>query len=141
MRIAWDRYRALGFSLGLAILGSVFLLPFTYRGALPLTLYEVAGIIVEFWGDIQRQAAQVVALNCVFIAVFVLLDFAGLVGFYPLVSGLTGVSSMVVMGSALYFIGPGMVLGLGYYAVWVASLAMLFVEIWHKLRVKVDASR
>jgi hypothetical protein len=133
MRIAkWDSYRALGVSLGLVVLVSVFLLPFTYRGARPLTLYEVAGIIVEFWGDIQRQAAQVVALNCVFIAVFVLLVFAGLVGFYPLVSGLTGVSAMAVMGSALYFIGPGMVLGLGYYTVWIASLATLGVGIRRK---------
>ena len=128
----WDRYRALGFSLGLAILVSVFLLPFTYRGARPLTLYEVFGIIVEFWGDIRSMEAQVVALNYVFIAVFFLLVSAGLVGFSQMVSGLISVSAMAVMGSALYLIGPGMVLGLGYYVAWVASLATLCIGIWQK---------
>jgi hypothetical protein len=127
-----DRYRAFGFSLGLVIIASVFLLPFTYRGARPLTLYEVAITIMEFWGDIQRLPPQDIALNYVFITVFSLLVFAGIVGFSPLVSGLISVSAMVAMISALFFIGPQMVLGVGYYAVWVASLATLCAGIWLK---------
>ena len=127
-----DRYRALGFSLGLVILGSVFLLPFTYRGARPLTLYEVFGIIVEFWEEISRATAQTVALNCAFAAVFVLLVIAGLIGFSPLASGLTGVSAMAVMGTALLLFGSQMVLGSGYYVAWAASIATLCVGIWRR---------
>lgn len=132
MRIVWDRYKAFGFSLGLVILVSVFLLPFTYRGARPLTLYEVTGIIAEFWQEISQSASQTVALNCVLGAAFVLLVFAGLVGAIPLISGLTGVSTMAVMSSALFLIWPQAVLGSGYYVVWTASLATLFVGIWYK---------
>ncbi|MDP2900694.1 MAG: hypothetical protein Q8O47_06975 [Candidatus Bathyarchaeota archaeon] len=133
MRIEkWDRYRVLGFSLGLAILGSVFLLPFTYRGARPLTLYEVAGIIAEFWQEISQSASQTVALNCVLGAAFVLLVFAGLVGAIPLISGLTGVSTMAVTSSVLFLTWPQAVLGSGYYVVWIASLATLCVGVWRR---------
>ena len=125
-------YRGLGIALGLAILCSVLLLPFTYRGARPLTLYEVARTIPEFWREIPRLTEPVRALNYVFLAVFALLVFAGLTGFFPLVSGIIGVFSMVVMSFSLFFFGSQIVVGLGYYVVWVVSVATLGFGIWFK---------
>ncbi|MCX6654437.1 MAG: hypothetical protein NTY03_04865 [Candidatus Bathyarchaeota archaeon] len=125
-------YRALGISLGLVILGSVFLIPFSYRGARPLTLYEVSRAITEFWREIPRLTEPVIALNYVFLLVFVMLVFAGLMGFFPLVSGLTSVLSMAVMSFSLFFLGSGIVVGSGYYVIWAVSVVMLCMGIWRK---------
>jgi hypothetical protein len=125
-------YRVFGVSLGLAILGSVFFLPFSYRGARPLTLYEVSRTITEFWREIPRLTEPAVALNYVFLAVFVMLVFAGLMGFFPLVSGLTSVLSMAVMSFSLFFLGSGIVVRTGYYVIWTVSVVMLCMGIWRK---------
>ena len=127
-----DPCRIFGFLLGLMILGSVFLLPFSYRGARPLTLYEVARTTAEFWREISRLTEPVVALNTAFLMVFILLVFAGLTGFFALGSGVIGVFAMVVMSSVLFLFWPQIVLGSGYYVSWATSLAILGIGIWRK---------
>jgi hypothetical protein len=121
------QYRTLSFLLGLTILGSVFFLPFTYRGTRPLTLYEVTRTIQEFLREIPPQY---LVLNYVFLVVLVLLLFAGLTGVFPMVSGLTSVFAMIVMSSALFYVGSQMVLGSGYYVVLASSMAILCIGIW-----------
>jgi hypothetical protein len=110
----------------------VFLLPFSYRGARPLTLYEVAITITENWREIPRLTEPVITLNYVFLAVFALLVFAGLSGFFPLISGLVGVFSMTIMSVSLFLFGSQIAIGLGYYILWALCVATLGFGIWRK---------
>ncbi len=126
--------RVLSGLLDLLILGSVFDLPFTYRGARPLTLYEVARTTVEFWGEITGFAEPVMMLNITFVAVFALLIFAGLTALYPLSSGVISVSAMTLMTSTLFIYGPRITLGVGYYVLWITSLAVIGIGVWRRRR-------
>jgi hypothetical protein len=126
--------RVEGFIIGLAILASVFLLPFTFRGARPLTLYEVFETLTSFLSDIQRLTLQYMMLNYLFIAVFVLLVIAGLVGALPMASGAIGVAGMASISIAVYVVGAETVWGIGYYVLWALSLSTLVYSIWSRAR-------
>jgi len=126
--------RVEGFIIGLAILASVFLLPFTFRGARPLTLYEVFETLTSFISDIQRLTPQYMMLNYLFIAVFVLLVIAGLVGALPMASGAIGVAGMASISIAMDVVGAETVWGIGYYVLWALSLSTLVYSIWSRAR-------
>lgn len=136
MKVKGKLYRVFGVSLGLAILGSVFFLPFSFRGSRPLTLYEIAVAITENWREMPRLADPVMTLNYVFLAVFALLIVSGLSGFFPLISGIVGVFSMTVLSVSLSLFGFQIALGSGFYILWTLCLVIIGFGIWHTLYSK-----
>jgi hypothetical protein len=123
-----------GLLIGMSILASVFLIPFMYRGAHPLTLFEATQTIVMFLSDVQRLTPQYLPLNIVFIAVFVLLVIAGLSGILPVFSGVISVIGMATLSLATYLYAQVPSWGVGYYVLWVLSIAALCNHIWYSQR-------
>jgi hypothetical protein len=121
--------RILGLVMGLLILVTIFVIPFTSQ-----TLYATLSTILTNLGSLQSGGMAVVAMNYVLITVFLLLVIAGFVGIFPLGTGVLGVVAM-----ALYTVGPILiypslpapVYGTGYYVVWVASIVSLAASFWH----------
>ena len=124
--------RITGLLIGLSILISVFLIPFTYRGARPLTLFETFESVITFLSDLQRLTPQYLMFNYVLIAVFILLTLAGLAGPFPIVSGVISVISMASLSLAAYLLGVQIPWGIGYYILWVLSITAIGNYVWYK---------
>jgi len=126
-----------GLLIGISILGSIFIIPFTFRGARPLTLFETTMEVKTFLGDVQRLIPQYLLLNYVFIAAFILLALGGLMGMFPIVSGVLSVTGMASLSIAMFFVGAQIPWGLGYYILWALSIAALGNYVWDSQRSRI----
>lgn len=127
--------RILGIILGLVILATIFLVPFGSTNT--NTLYGVAGPDISNLGTLQSSGtAQSVTYAYIFIIAFILLVIAGIVGLFPLGTGVLGVVGMVMITVAPYLVYPGGQIkldpGAGFYVIWIASIASLGASFWHK---------
>lgn len=122
--------------MGLAILASVFLLPFVGSQ----TLYSGANPVLNNLTAIQQSGDfPTIASSYVMAIVLILLVIAGLVGIFPLGTGIIGVFAM-----ALFTVGPILIypsLGApsyaaGYFVIWAASIVSLAASVWHPRRDK-----
>jgi hypothetical protein len=129
--------RYLGIVMGLVILAGVFALPF---GSAPGagTLYGVAAPVLGDLGGLQASGnAQLVTFGYLLVISFILLVVAGVVGIFPLGTGVLG-----VVGMALLSVAPGMIYpnagsilpsgGAGFYLLWAASVIALGASFWHR---------
>ncbi len=126
--------RMLGIVLGLVILASIFLLSFGTSNS--QTLYGIVGPLISNLGAVQASGdAAVVTYSYIFIVAFILLVVAGLVGIFPLGTGVLGVVGMAMITVAPYLVYPnGQVKldpGLGIYVIWGASVISLGASFWH----------
>lgn len=136
--------RILGIIVGIVILVAVFALPFlnvpSELTSSP-TLFGLASFFLGNLGLIQQSGSQtLIALAYVLIAAFVLLTIAGVVGFFPLGSGVIGIIAMAIITVAPFVIFPEMQLGLssvgiGYFVAWAASIVALGASFW-KARIE-----
>jgi hypothetical protein len=125
--------RILGALMGLVILVAVFLLPFTSSQ----TLYGKAGPLLSNLGAVQQLGDFAsVATDYVLVVVFVLLVIAGLVGIFPLGTGVLGVVAMAMVTLASILIHPAQggspTYEAGFYVAWVASIISLGASFWHR---------
>jgi hypothetical protein len=127
--------RILGIVLGLVILATIFLLPF---GASDThTLYGVVGPLISNPGGVQSSGnAASVTYGYIFIIAFILIVIAGLVGIFPLGTGVLGVVGMAMITVAPYLVYPSGPVkldpGTGFYVIWGASIASLGASFWHR---------
>jgi ribosomal protein S27E len=131
MRLELHPGRILGIILGLVILVTIFVIPF---GSANTTLY---GIVNPKLSYLQSGSGPDIAYNYVLVIAFILLVIAGVVGLFPLGTGVLG-----VVGMAMITVAPSLVypngspnvvgMGAGFYVIWVASIASLGASFWHK---------
>ena len=123
--------RILGIILGLAILAAVFLLPFGTE-----TLYGMAGPLLGNIGGVQATGTGAeISYGYVLIIAFILLVIAGVVGLFPLGTGVLGVVAMAMLSLAPSLIFPNgsvkLVTGAGFFVIWAASIISLGASFWH----------
>ncbi len=126
--------RILGVVMGLVILASIFMLPFINEP--PTTLYAIARPLLENIGLIPSMGDQTtVAYAYIIVISFILLVVAGVVGVFPLGTGVLGIIGMGFITLAPFFLTPFGILqpvwGLGFYAIWFASIISLGASFWH----------
>ena len=126
--------RKLGILLGLVILATIFALPFGSSNS--STLYGAVGPLISDLGAVQASGdAASVTYAYVLVIAFVLLVIAGLVGIFPLGTGVLGVVGMAMITVAPYLVYPnGQVKldsGVGFYVIWGASILSLGASFWH----------
>ena len=129
--------RILGIVFGLVILATIFLVPFGTSNS--ATLYGVAGPLISGLGALQSSGnAASVTYGYIWIIAFVLLVIAGLVGIFPLGTGVLGVVGMALVTAAPYLVYPNgpvkLDSGIGFYVIWVVSIASLGASFWHRLK-------
>lgn len=120
--------------MGLVILISIVFLPFDTNP--PKTFLEIGYPLLENIGAIPGLGdPAAVAFGYVLAVSFILIVVAGFVGIFPLGTGVLGVIGMALITAAVYFLVPvGIprpVWGLGYYAIWAASIVSLGASFWH----------
>ncbi len=125
--------RGLGIVMGLVILVTIFLIPFYSPSS---TLYGKAWPLLNNLGSIANSgSSSTTAFDYVTAIAFVLLVIAGLVGIFPLGTGVIGVVAMAILTAGTYFIYPNSGMpsfGIGYYVVWAASIISLGASFWHR---------
>ena len=120
----------LGIVLGLVILASIFALPF---GNGSTTLYGSVFPLISNISGVQSQGTAQATYDYILIIAFILLVIAGVVGLFPLGTGVLGVVGMAMITVAPYLVNPGSTLGtgVGFYVIWIASIASLGASFWH----------
>jgi hypothetical protein len=125
--------RMLGIVLGLVILVSIFLLPFGTTNT--QTLYGTAGPLISNLGGVQASGTATATFDYILIIAFVLLIIAGLVGLFPLGTGVLGIVGMAMITVAPYAVFPNGPVkldpGTGFYVIWAASVLALGASFWH----------
>lgn len=87
------------------ILATIFLAPSGTSN--PATLYGVAGPLISGLGALQSTGnAVTVTYDYIWIIAFVLLVFAGLVGIFPLGTGVLGIVGMAIITASPYLVYP-----------------------------------
>ncbi len=128
--------RILGAVMGLLILATVFLIPFVGSQ----TLYSGTSPLFSNLSSVQQSGSfPTIASDYVMVIVFILLVISGLVGIFPLGTGVIGVVAM-----ALFTVGPILIYpslpapsySAGFFVVWVASIVSLGASFWHRNRDK-----
>lgn len=131
--------RILGIILGLAILATVFLVPFGSAGK---TLYGIVSPWFSDLGYVQSTfgAADLTYVYIIIVA-FILLVIAGVVGIFPLGTGVLGVvgMAMVTVDPSLVPTSLGVGMGAGFYVIWVLSIASLGASFWHRKKKEAGA--
>jgi hypothetical protein len=136
----------MGAVVGIAILASIFLLPFSssisiISGSLN-TLYNTFNYFVSNLGSIPNVSNTSLELIAyLYLVGTVLLLASGLTGSFPFFSGVSGIVGMVMMTmsgtfSPQYTFYP-LVYGLGFYLLWALPLAQLVMYAVSK-RTKVN---
>lgn len=119
--------RILGIVMGLVILVAIFLLPF---GGGSSTLYGTVWPKISNLSQLQ-SGGDTAALTYayIWIVAFILLVIAGVVGVFPLATGVLGVVGMAMITASPYLVYPNnpgpFPTGIGFYAIWVASFVSL----------------
>jgi ribosomal protein L40E len=126
--------RVLGLVLGLVILFTLFLLPF---GSADKTLYGSVSPWLPSLGTVQSGSVADATYDYILVGAFVVLLVAGLVGIFPLATGALGVVGMGFITAAPYLVYPNgspnaLGTGVGFYVIWVASIASLGASFWHR---------
>jgi len=125
--------RMLGIVLGLVILASIFLLSFGTTNT--QTLYGTVNPLISNMGAVQASGTATATYDYILIIAFVLLIIAGLVGIFPLGTGVLGVVGMAMITVAPYAVFPNGPVkldpGLGFYVMWAASVVALGASFWH----------
>ncbi|HEV2225710.1 MAG TPA: zinc ribbon domain-containing protein [Nitrososphaerales archaeon] len=126
--------RMLGIVLGLVILATIFLLPFGTTNT--NSLYGTAGPLISNLGAVQASGTATATFDYILVIAFVLLVIAGLVGIFPLGTGVLGVVGMAMITVAPYAVFPNGPVkldpGTGFYIIWVASVLSLGASFWHR---------
>ncbi len=135
--------RMLGIVLGLVILASIFLLPFGIANS--ETLYGIVGPLISNLGALQASGGSAtVTFAYIFIVAFILLVIAGLVGIFPLGTGVLGVVGMAMVTVAPYLVYPNGPVkldpGVAFYVIWGASVVSLGASFWHGKKKKEAAA-
>jgi hypothetical protein len=125
------RARIPGVMIGTLLLVAVFILPFGYKGARPLTLYDIFQQNIDV---IKNSPQYMTPIMYLLTLDFVLLVIAGLLGTFPKLSGLIAIMVMSSFSIVAYLLfGQDMGYGIGYYFIWVVSLVALGNAFWGKL--------
>lgn len=125
--------------MGLIILATIFLVPFGSNtiGTTPGdTLYGVVGPNISDLGALQDAGDQrVITYAYIWIVAFILLVIAGLVGIFPLGTGVMGVVGMAMISVSGFLVfadgSQPMPNGAGFYLIWIASIVSLGASFWH----------
>ncbi len=119
--------------MGLVILAAIFFLPF---GAGNSTLYGTVWPWISNLGQIQSAGnATALTYDYIWIISFILLVVAGVVGVFPLGTGILGVVGMAMITASPYLVYPNgpvtLSTGVGFYVIWAASIVSLGASFWH----------
>jgi hypothetical protein len=120
--------RILGIIMGLVILIGVFVLPINTA---QYTLYDTVQPLLEGIGDIQNLPTQEMIFCYILIISFILLVIAGVVGYFPLGTGVLGIVGMAMLSLAPYFLSLNITWAAGFYVIWIASIVALGASFWH----------
>jgi hypothetical protein len=119
--------------MGLVILATIFLIPFYNTSS---TLYAKAWPLLTNLGAVQNSGSNTaIAFGYVTAIAFLLLIIAGLVGIFPLGTGVIGVVAVAILAAGTYFVYPNSgepTFGIGFYVVLVASVISLGASFWHR---------
>ena len=122
--------RVFGLVVGLAILVTLYFVPFSGGSSLS----NIAGVLLSNTGSINSGSSQVIASNYITIVAFGLLFIAGVVGIFPLGSGILGAVAMALLTLSPYVIYPSVAqpaYGTAFYALWFESIVALAASFWH----------
>lgn len=119
--------------MGIVILVAILLLPFSSGSS---TLYGTVSPMIKNLGTVQSSGnATNIAYDYVWIIAFILLVIAGVVGIFPLGTGVLGMVGMAMITISPYAIYPNgpytLSTGTGFYVAWVASVVSLVGSRWH----------
>ncbi len=125
--------RILGIIMGLVILVTIFLIPFDGSGK---TLYGIAWPMLSNLGSTQSSGdSAALTYSYIWIVAFILLIVAGVVGVFPLGTGVLGVIGMALISVSAYLVYPNgpttLSTGAGFYVIWAASIISLGASFWH----------
>ena len=133
--------RILGIVMGLVILLAVFALPLGEASG-GGTLYGMAGPLLANTAMAQTGTPGQIIYNYILILSFVLLVIAGVVGVFPLGTGVLGVVGMALLTIAPYLGFPTSSAtipeGIGFFVIWAASIVSLGAAFWHGPKEKVE---
>lgn len=127
--------RILGIVMGLVILAAVFVLPINMAG---YSLYYVVAPLMSAIGSLQTLPYQQMVFGYGLVVSFILLVIAGVVGFFPLGTGVLGVVGAALLAAVPYMISLPVTWGVGFYVIWIASIVSLGASFWHR-REKAEA--
>ncbi len=130
--------RIIGVIVGLAILATLLLVPFSGSQSLYGTVQPFLQNISAVSG--MGSAAQV-TYDYILMVCFLILAIAGIVGFFPLGSGVLGIVGMAILTAGAYFtLGANQPsYDTGFYLLWVESVVVLIASFVHRRgRQKVD---
>jgi hypothetical protein len=118
--------------MGLVILVAIFLLPF---GGDSSTLYGTVSPMIKNLGALQSGGnTATLAYDYTWIIAFILLVIAGVVGIFPLGTGVLGMVGMAMITISPFLIYPNgpytLSTGAGFYITWVASVVSLVASRW-----------
>ncbi|MGD0146522.1 MAG: hypothetical protein ABSB53_06710 [Nitrososphaerales archaeon] len=124
--------RIIGIVMGLVILVAIFLLPF---GGGSSTLYGHVSPMIKNLSATQSSGDNAkLAYDYTWIIAFILIVIAGVVGFFPLGSGVLGMVGMAMITISPFLIYPNgpynLSTGAGFYIIWVASVVSLVASRW-----------
>jgi hypothetical protein len=122
--------------MGLVILVAIFLLPF---GNSSSTLYGTVSPIIKNLSTLQSSGnTATLAYDYTWVIAFILLVIAGVVGIFPLGTGVLGMVGMAMITISPFLIYPNgpytLSTGAGFYITWVASLVSLVASRWNGKR-------
>lgn len=134
--IIMDLDRLIGIMFGLLILVAVFLLPFgSFRlpsGQLSeTTFFNTVRRLIESITNDAQQSANLLVFNILIVISFIFLVIAGVLGFYPMRSGVMGILGMILVtvvsmfNPQLGFNIPSY--GVGFFAAWGFSVAIIIM--------------
>ncbi len=147
-----DRGQVFGGVLGLVTLLSAFLLPFSSiaegPGGAVDSFLAMFKLFVTTLSNIQRVGlTQLTQLAYVYMAAFVLILLAGIVGAYPRWSAALGIISLAIVTATPFAIFTSYNFGTsnygaGYYAIWATTLLAVYAAYWsRKERQKMKSSK
>ena len=127
--------------MGLVILVTIFTLPFNGSD----TLYTIGSSAINNLSAIQAMGdSAAITFTYIWIIGFILLLIAGVVGIFPLGTGVLGVVSMAMLTASPYLIYPNGQVTLspssGYYVIWVAAIIALIASFWHGKKQQMAAA-
>ena len=131
------RGRILGVIVGLVILATLFLVDFSNSKS----LYATAGPLLQNVSGVSALGSTgQVTYDYLIMACFIILVIAGVVGFFPLGSGVLGIVAMAVLtvGAFLTLTSAQQPsYDTGFYLLWVESVIILAASFWHRRDQKV----
>jgi len=132
--------RLVGAAMGIVILVSVFLLPF---GTLPgisdtsSTLYSAFGRVVSHLSAVESSGdTDLLTTDFMLVAAVIILTIAGLVGIFPLGSGVLGLIGVGMLTMSPYLnndLTAPVTWGAAFYVIWLASFLSIAAAFWRRI--------